>query len=64
MTRDEAKTKWCPMVRVSFGPTGETLSNRLEYERLVVTCIPDDCACWVKSQEVGKENEGRCGLTR
>ena len=61
MTRDEAKTKWCPMVRVSFRSIGDAFSNRLKFK---LNCISDDCACWVKSQEVGKENEGRCGLTR
>lgn len=55
MTTEEARTKWCPMVRSTVvnlpssnrdwsGATGGIVcNNNPEYAR----CIADECACWV-----------------
>lgn len=42
MTEEEAKTKWCPMVR--FDPEGGI--NR-ESPNLVFTCIASCCMMWI-----------------
>lgn len=65
MTEDEAKTKWCPMVKLTITPV------RLEDTR----CIGSDCMMWrekITNQEydvtddgdllVHTEKEGYCGL--
>ena len=78
MTEDEAKTKWCPMVRFHNGLDGDVYCSR---PTGVVTnnsakCIASDCMMWkwdIKlNRELAKDRhpeelerikfEGDCGL--
>lgn len=72
MTRDQAKTKWCPfaIIRDTYGagsgagggpPAGSSSAgvNRASYGAPQGTnCIANNCACWV---DLGSNN-GVCGL--
>ena len=74
MTEDEAKTKWCPMVRVIQIRTGperyETLDNRACLnEDGGPKCIGSECMMWrwlYKISNDGSDPErtehGGCGL--
>ena len=76
MTEEEAKTKWCPMVRFVIGPDtatwqGVAYTNRCRgLEPATVTCIASDCMMW-REDPTRKEvengyhaNNGYCGLAR
>lgn len=55
MLESEAKTKWCPFVRLSAG-------NNATYDQrkpLHAYCITDECIAWVPGIE---EGTGSCGL--
>lgn len=62
MTEDEAKTKWCPMVRFVIGDhnalwQGKAINNRyLEMEPNTCLCIASQCMMWA--------DDGRCGLIK
>lgn len=76
MTEEQAKKKWCPMVRAGLKgantyvginwPSGEVLDQ--EYAK----CIGSDCMMWRWSQRpephqpgnntTGHDGDGRCGL--
>ena len=72
MTEEEAKTKWCPMVR--FGDTGSVSNRRMnggsggagEYSR----CIASDCMMWkwkwygMTDKDGHKPTDGHCGLAK
>ena len=71
MTEEEAKTKWCPMVRVVYG-IGD---NRGLFES-TTTCIASDCMMWrnntidvmvttPEDAEIAREHleGGYCGLS-
>jgi len=46
MTRDEAKDKWCPMVRlIAISDTGELQDNRW-LNHTTTMCLGDQCAWW------------------
>ena len=54
MTEDQAKTKWCPMVRVIIGPDNAAwqssmLTNRgdIPAANTNLLCIASDCMMWV-----------------
>ena len=68
MNAEEAKTKWCPLVRADNSPWGDCFTaincndkNRNpEWSR----CIGPDCALWreeCKQQGTG-QSMGQCGL--
>lgn len=67
MNAAEAKTKWCPMVRVIMTPAnttwqGRAMTNRLDFVepgQKEARCIGPDCMMW--RQTVG--DDGDCGLT-
>jgi len=71
MTEDEARNKWCPMVRYGneAGCNRNSMPNGCTSP---VNCIASDCACWVwdrdsafvngKLQDNVKLNTGHCGL--
>ena len=64
MTEDEAKTKWCPMVRWSGGPDIK-LTNREGKGGfgVAVTCIGSDCMMWRWDGDSRVEDcHGHCGL--
>ena len=70
MTEDEAKTKWCPMVREfsqGEGPANSHVGGRNpSYAR----CIASDCALWVRADKNEIDGNGfsalagHCGLVR
>lgn len=69
MTEDEAKTKWCPMVRYSYaGNTGIANNERCNRgeEHGHVNCIGSACMMWRKSNPHWEKCEtihnGYCGL--
>lgn len=61
MTKEEAKTKWCPMARFYNGGLSTPAYNR--GSGFKSKCIASDCMMWVSTHrdEVGRH--GRCGLT-
>jgi hypothetical protein len=68
MTEEEAKTKWCPMVRFQIGTNdatwqGNAYTNRGEVlsPPESVMCIASDCMMW-RWWDSNKYS-GRCGLT-
>lgn len=76
MTEQEAKTKWCPMVRHPLFRTMEGDNNlSVNREGYGDTCIASSCALWVttdsecKSRYPGDPDAvirkaGHCGLIR
>jgi hypothetical protein len=75
MTEDEAKTKWCPMVRAATLITGvdyhETAvggagCNRAHPNMMFegAVCIASDCMMWrwIDRGSVSKPIDGYCGL--
>jgi hypothetical protein len=63
MTNEEAKKKWCPMVRLIVHPKNYLTTNRITDDSVApCNCIADECALWVKADlQVG---HGWCGLTQ
>ena len=67
MTEEEAKTKWCPMVRIGDmnAPTGLNRGNNSNNN-----CIASDCAMWVWDPKYNAMKEqlvptsGHCGLIK
>lgn len=62
MTEEQARTKWCPMVRTSAlregNPTG-AVTNQCDESYVATTCIASDCMMW----RVGALSNGSyCGL--
>ena len=55
MLESEAKTKWCPFVRLSAG-NNATYDHR---KLLQSNCITDECIAWHPGIE---EGTGSCGL--
>ena len=66
MTEEEAKTKWCPMVRASFSDNDGNSSNRSipeslnesdeeDYNPRYARCIGSKCAMW-------DSLDGMCGI--
>jgi len=72
MTEDEAKTKWCPMVRYAV-LDNDAFDNRAELSK-PNRCIASSCMMWrtieIKSEKSGDyvtvtvfpEGSGYCGL--
>ena len=59
MTEEEAKTKWCPMVRID----GSNMSMNIDDGKadLLPTCVGSDCMMWRPLR--GKFGySGYCGL--
>lgn len=78
MTEEQAKKRWCPMVRFQIGPInssvwqGVAYTNRAEeLKSTTCLCIASDCMMWVETDRVPIEPElthyepaGHCGLVR
>ena len=79
MTEDEAKTKWCPHVRIAdTGADNAVACNRYTSEDYGSNCIASDCMMWrwgndgakslgqQQAEGVGiiEQNGGYCGLTK
>lgn len=71
MTEDEAKTKWCPMVRVASGPYVPGTYSVGMLDNQEAKCIGSACMMWrylnpdvgVTKQTDGTGNaHGYCGL--
>jgi hypothetical protein len=64
MTEEEAKTKWCPMVRFEIGPQNAAWQNVAysnrgeEFSPRVCRCIASDCMMWRGEPD----GESYCGL--
>ena len=62
MTEEEAKKKWCPMIKVhtfGYGQDEHYSNNRLELANLA-KCISTGCMAWRAYPTV--ESNGYCGL--
>jgi hypothetical protein len=72
MTKEEAKTKWCPMVRITTVGGGSTNRDELMVGKTgdLVNCIASDCMMWrqlplekwVWDEDGHKRPSGYCGL--
>lgn len=71
MTEDEAKTKWCFMVKsmphimFSDGPDGDATKRRInaaEDEQRKYRCIGSDCMAWRWINETAETGIGYCGM--
>lgn len=69
MTEEEAKKKWCPMIRhISDATGGAFMNNRGEHPSHV-NCIASDCMMWKDDYSLDEQNQefykdgGYCGLT-
>mgnify|MGYP000181417732 CR=1 FL=1 len=65
MTEDEAKTKWCPHVRVETGHIEGPAVNRSDSDWPMGRCIGSACMAWRWDAEKcrqGQINHGYCGL--
>lgn len=65
MTENEAKTKWCPMVRIEGAEAGQSSYNRFNDGSPDPDgrCIASDCMMWVEEHNDDK-TAGSCGLIR
>lgn len=69
MTESEARTKWCPMVRVaqSFGSSrGDENHGVNRLNTFDCNCIGSQCAVWVEDSRAaaGLAATGHCGMIR
>lgn len=68
MTEEEAKQKWCPMVRIPYTmDPGAFVHNRdadgYISASLAYKCIASDCMMWRWEDEaIGMKKHGYCGL--
>jgi len=46
MTEQEAKTKWCPMIRSSAGIESNCATNTYDESYTHPSCIASDCMMW------------------
>jgi len=53
MTEEEARTKWCPMVRITWYPTPapETSISGWNRDEINTNCIASDCMMWRKGEK-------------
>lgn len=67
MTEQEAKTKWCPMVRTPSSAI-ENQNTGINRESAEFNCIASDCMLWVwdfyGSVPIDYPTVGHCGLCR
>ena len=72
MTEEEARTKWCPMVRLAWQVNPDRPHDAITANRWgsgqpidVATCIGSACMMWRwehKQHERWEDSEGYCGL--
>lgn len=71
MTEDEAKTKWCPFVRLVISDIGEAKTDNrdFDYGDGTPSCIASECMAWRWKQEgiehgepIYNDTYGHCGL--
>ena len=70
MTEAEARTRWCPFVRVgASSPTGSVITVNRHGPGMLpqeLCCIGSDCAMWESSGvlDMAGNGNGDCGLKR
>ena len=69
MTEEEAKQKWCPMVRITIGETDACDNRGNKNGDLATKCIASDCMMWAPEVDGRVGNiptrsgkQGHCGL--
>ena len=73
MTEEEAKKKWCPMVRISGAGSSGAISNRGctdegVHDDMAQMCMASDCMAWRWEEQcetclqAGLKESGYCGL--
>lgn len=67
MEEEEAKKKWCPMVRFTLAPQNsilDVIGNRSAITpKYTTNCIASECMMWRwQSLPVSKPIDGYCGL--
>lgn len=45
MIEEEAKKKWCPMVRIAVEP-GQGIFDNRQYNGVVTSCLASNCMMW------------------
>ena len=60
MTEQEAKTKWCPMIRSSAGIESNCATNTYDESYTHPSCIASDCMMWRWTDS--PHTKGYCGL--
>ena len=61
MNGEDARKKWCPMVRFGTVQPHQEITNRAtDFTYQNVKCMADDCAVWVDDGDY----KGHCGLCR
>ena len=61
MTEDEAKTKWCPMVRFDNGPEGLGINRVIDSgstPQTQIYCIASECMWWVHEKSAWCHPDG------
>jgi len=60
MNNEDARKKWCPMVRFGTVQSRQEITNRAtDFTCQNVQCMADDCAVWVVDDG---DYKGHCGL--
>lgn len=62
MREEDAKTKWCPMVRFHNGADNDVYSNMLDGRNDFPYCSGSECMMWRYIDEESKS--GYCGLAK
>ena len=69
MTEQEARTKWCPMVRITWYPTPapETSISGWNRDEMNTNCMASDCMMWRwhggrRPEKQMEAARGYCGL--
>ena len=66
MTEDEAKTKWCPMVRFVVSSEDQNSANRWEGCPVpeICCCLASDCMMWREQWKRAEvSSNGYCGFS-
>jgi len=56
-SEEESRTKWCPMIRNSYGGNCQNDTPKISYGNYC--CIASDCMMW---KQYSSEGKGECGL--
>ncbi len=71
MTEEEAKTRWCPMTRISYGKTDVCDNRGNPNGGLNALCLASDCMLWVEDRRTTTPKDrqhhvadGHCGLIK
>lgn len=59
MNVEDAKTKWCPFVTVTYINQRPVTNRKMSENADQHNCIADDCMVWV--EKPGQPGEGDCG---